>query len=106
MTTRRQTYCFRGLVLVLLLGVRGETPGLAHHTVFFPGFAGNELAQIELHAIEEGYGSTLPESGIPRVVTDEAVATAIFQQITDQTAQFGLPKLNLSRAKTTAIIRP
>jgi len=69
-------------------------------------FAGNELAQIELHAIEEGYGSTLPESGIPRIVTDDAVATAIFQQVTDQTAQFGLPKLNLSRAKATAIIRP
>ena len=69
-------------------------------------FAGNELAQIELHAIEEGYGTTLPESGIPRVVTDEAVATDIFRQITDQTAQFGLPKLNLTRSKTTAVIRP
>jgi hypothetical protein len=31
---------------------------------------------------------------------------AHFRQITDQTAQFGLPTLKLSPSKTTAVIRP
>jgi hypothetical protein len=67
---------------------------------------GNQLSQIALHPIEMGYGARLPDSGIPRVVTDVAVADEILEQITAQTAQFGLPALKLSRSKTTAIIRP
>lgn len=69
-------------------------------------FDGNQLAQIELHPIEEGYGAKLTESGIPRSVTDAATAAAIFGQITDQTEAFGLPKLNVSFVKNTAVIRP
>jgi hypothetical protein len=45
-------------------------------------FEGDQLSQIELHPIE------------------------ILEQITEQTAQFGLPALKLSRSKTTATIRP
>ncbi len=70
-------------------------------------FEGNQLSQIELHPIEEGYGSRLPESGIPRSVTDEASAADIFEQIIRQTESFGLPKLNLTHTKKrTAVIRP
>ncbi len=69
-------------------------------------FEGNQLAQIVLHPVEEGYGAKLPESGIPRLVTDAETAAAIFRQISEQTAAFGLPKLNVSYVKNTAVIRP
>jgi poly-gamma-glutamate synthesis protein (capsule biosynthesis protein) len=69
-------------------------------------FDGNRLSQVLLHPIELGYGSTLTESGIPRVVTDEATARDIFRQIADQTTQFGLPELNVSYSKASAVIRP
>ncbi len=69
-------------------------------------FDGNQLSRIELHAVEEGYGARLPESGIPRAVTDAAAASAIFRQIVEQTRQFGLPQLKVSYAEGTAVIRP
>ncbi len=70
-------------------------------------FDGNQLSEIRLHPIEEGYGSKLTMSGIPRLVTDPAVAARILGQITEQTAQFGLPKLNLTRtAQGGAVVRP
>ena len=69
-------------------------------------FEGNQLSRIELQAVEEGYGARLPESGIPRAVTDAAAAAAIFRQIVDQTARFGLPPLKVSYAEGTATIRP
>jgi poly-gamma-glutamate capsule biosynthesis protein CapA/YwtB (metallophosphatase superfamily) len=70
-------------------------------------FDGNQLSEIRLHPIEEGYGSKLTMSGIPRLVTDPAIAARILDQITEQTAQFGLPKLNLTRtAQGGAVVRP
>jgi hypothetical protein len=61
---------------------------------------------VELHPIELGYGSTLTASGIPRVATDAATAAGIFRQIVDQTARFGLPKLNIEYSHGIATIRP
>jgi poly-gamma-glutamate synthesis protein (capsule biosynthesis protein) len=69
-------------------------------------FEGNQLSQIVLHPVEEGYGAKLTESGIPQLVTNAATAAAIFKQIADQTAAFGLPKLNVGFVKNTAFIRP
>jgi poly-gamma-glutamate capsule biosynthesis protein CapA/YwtB (metallophosphatase superfamily) len=69
-------------------------------------FEGGQLARIELRAIEEGYGAPLTESGIPRMVTDPAAAAAIYRQVTDRTAAFGLPALNLAQSGSTATIRP
>jgi poly-gamma-glutamate capsule biosynthesis protein CapA/YwtB (metallophosphatase superfamily) len=69
-------------------------------------FEGNQLSRIDLHPVEEGYGERLPESGIPRAVTDAATASAIFKQIVDQTAQFGLPPLKVSYSGGAAVIRP
>ncbi len=69
-------------------------------------FDDNQLAQIQLYPVEDGYGARLTESGIPRLVTDDATATAIFRQITDRTQQFGLPQLNVAYANNVAVIRP
>ena len=69
-------------------------------------FDGNQLSQVELHPIELGYGSVLSESGIPRLATDTVTVDSIFRQIVDQTAQFGLPRLNITYAKGLAVIRP
>lgn len=69
-------------------------------------FDGRQLSRVELHPIELGYGSTLTESGIPRVATDAATAAGIFRQIVDQTANFGLPALNIEYSRGIAIIRP
>ena len=69
-------------------------------------FEGGQLARIELRAIEEGYGSPLTQSGIPRVVTDAAAAAAIYRQVSDRTAAFGLPALKLSQDGATATVRP
>ncbi len=69
-------------------------------------FEGGQLARIELHPIEEGYGDRLTGSGIPRKVTDPGTASAIFRQIVDQTAQFGLPALKVTYADGVAVVRP
>ena len=69
-------------------------------------FDGNQLSQIELHPVELGYGQTLTESGIPRLVSDASVATSIFSQIVTQTKQFELPSLKISYAKGVATIVP
>jgi poly-gamma-glutamate synthesis protein (capsule biosynthesis protein) len=69
-------------------------------------FEGNQLSQIVLHPVELGYGRPLTESGVPRLVADKATAADIFRQINEQTAQFGLPELNIRYTKTTAEIRP
>jgi poly-gamma-glutamate synthesis protein (capsule biosynthesis protein) len=54
-------------------------------------FQDNQLSELRLYPIEDGYGDRLPRSGIPRLVTDSAVAAAIFKEIEDQTRQYGLP---------------
>jgi poly-gamma-glutamate capsule biosynthesis protein CapA/YwtB (metallophosphatase superfamily) len=67
-------------------------------------FKGGELSEIVLHAIELGYGDRLTTSGIPRLVTDEAAALKILQQVRDQTARFGLPGLQLRYAGARGVI--
>lgn len=69
-------------------------------------FDGNQLSEVTLHPIEEGYGSKLLVSGIPRLVADPAAAAAIIGQIVEQTAGFGLPKLNITYTKQGAVVRP
>lgn len=69
-------------------------------------FAENRLSELVLHPVEEGYGERLTESGIPRLVTDEARAREIFAQITEQTARFGLPELEVRYSHAKAVIRP
>ena len=69
-------------------------------------FDGRQLSRVELHPVELGYGSTLTESGIPRIATDAATAAGIFRQIVEQTARFGLPTLNIEYSQGIAIIRP
>jgi hypothetical protein len=56
--------------------------------------------------VEDGYGERLTRSGIPRLVTDHSVATAIFKQISDATRQYGLPELEFSVANNVAVLRP
>jgi poly-gamma-glutamate capsule biosynthesis protein CapA/YwtB (metallophosphatase superfamily) len=69
-------------------------------------FDGNQLAELRLYPVEDGYGERLPLSGIPRLVKDPKVSAAIFKQITDATAGFGLPPLALSMAGNVATVRP
>ncbi len=69
-------------------------------------FRNQQLDHIVLHPIELGYGDPLTESGIPRMVTDNAMASEVLNQVTDQTEQFGLPALNISRSGNSAVIRP
>ncbi len=69
-------------------------------------FDGNQLAELRLYPIEEGYGQRLTTSGIPRLVTDGTLAASIFKQISDATAQFGLPPLAFSVANGVATLHP
>jgi poly-gamma-glutamate capsule biosynthesis protein CapA/YwtB (metallophosphatase superfamily) len=69
-------------------------------------FDGNQLAELRLYPVEEGYGERLPLSGIPRLVKDPKLSAAIFRQITDATVGFGLPRLVLSVAGNVATLRP
>jgi poly-gamma-glutamate capsule biosynthesis protein CapA/YwtB (metallophosphatase superfamily) len=68
-------------------------------------FSGNQLAELRLYPIEDGYGERLPKSGIPRLVADESVSAAIFKQIDDATRRFGLPRLEWSVADNVAALR-
>ncbi len=67
-------------------------------------FKDNQLSEVVLHPVELGYGDRLTTSGIPRLVADEAVAREILGQIVTQTAQFGLPALDLRYSGTSGII--
>ncbi len=69
-------------------------------------FEGNQLAELRLYPVEDGYGEKLPLSGIPRLVKDPAIAASIFKQITDATARFGLPPLDIGVQDGVAILRP
>ncbi len=69
-------------------------------------FDGNQLAELRLYPVEDGYGERLPRSGIPRLVKDPGVAAAIFKQITDATLQYGLPELKMNIGQGVAILRP
>ena len=69
-------------------------------------FDGNQLAEVRLYAVEDGYGDRLPKSGIPRLVTDRTSAETIFKQITDATTKFDLPPLFLKIDDGVATIRP
>jgi poly-gamma-glutamate capsule biosynthesis protein CapA/YwtB (metallophosphatase superfamily) len=68
-------------------------------------FRGNQLAELRLYPIEDGYGERLPKSGIPRLVTDGSVSAAIFKEIDDATRRFGLPRLEWSVADNVAALR-
>jgi poly-gamma-glutamate synthesis protein (capsule biosynthesis protein) len=69
-------------------------------------FEGNQLAELKLYPVEDGYGERLTRSGIPRLVTDQSVAMAIFKQISDATHQYGLPELDLGIADNVATLHP
>jgi poly-gamma-glutamate synthesis protein (capsule biosynthesis protein) len=68
-------------------------------------FRGNELAELRLYPIEEGYGERLPRSGIPRLVGDPPLAAAIFRQIDVATEQYGLPRIGWQIAGNIAVWR-
>jgi hypothetical protein len=87
-----------------------NTQSFAHDFTFrtviaISRFEGNQLAELRLYPVEDGYGERLPKSGIPRLVSDSGTATAIIKQITDATAQFGLSPLRVVMAGPTAIVR-
>jgi poly-gamma-glutamate capsule biosynthesis protein CapA/YwtB (metallophosphatase superfamily) len=67
-------------------------------------FSGNQLADLRLYPIEEGYGDRLPKSGIPRLVSDGAVSAAIFKQIEGATRRYGLPQLDWQIADNVATV--
>ena len=69
-------------------------------------FEHNQLAEVVLHPIQEGYGSRLLTSGIPRLVPAGPGAAAIIQQMVQQTARLGLPKLNVTFVNEAAVVRP
>jgi poly-gamma-glutamate synthesis protein (capsule biosynthesis protein) len=69
-------------------------------------FKNNQLSEVLLHPVELGYGDRLTTSGIPRLVTDEAVAREILGQIVTQTTRFGLPALDLRYSGTRGTIIP
>jgi poly-gamma-glutamate capsule biosynthesis protein CapA/YwtB (metallophosphatase superfamily) len=69
-------------------------------------FEGNQLAELRLYPVEDGYGERLPLSGIPRLVKDPEVSAAIFKQVADATLRFGLPPLSLTTNDNVAILRP
>jgi len=68
-------------------------------------FRGDQLSELQLYPIEEGYGERLPRSGIPRVVSDQAMAGEIFKEIDDATRRFGLPPLAMSVTGNVATVR-
>ena len=74
--------------------------------IAFSRFDGNQLAELRLYPVEDGYGERLPLSGIPRLVKDPKVSAAIFKQITDATENFGLPHLRVGVAGNVATLRP
>jgi poly-gamma-glutamate capsule biosynthesis protein CapA/YwtB (metallophosphatase superfamily) len=69
-------------------------------------FEGNQLAELKLYPVEDGYGERLTRSGIPRLVSDQSVATAIFNQIGAATRQYGLPGLDLGIVGNVATLHP
>ena len=69
-------------------------------------FEGNQLAELMLYPVEDGYGERLPLSGIPRLIKDAGVSAAIFRQVADATAAFGLPPPVFTIKDNIAILRP
>jgi poly-gamma-glutamate capsule biosynthesis protein CapA/YwtB (metallophosphatase superfamily) len=69
-------------------------------------FEGNQLSQVVLHPVELGYGDRLMTSGIPRLVADESIAREIFDQIVKQSADYGLPVLDIRYSGTQGIVNP
>ena len=68
-------------------------------------FENNEVSEVELQAVEGGYGEKLTRSGIPRRVLDAKAAAAIYQQIAEANRRFGLPILDLRLEGASARIR-
>jgi poly-gamma-glutamate capsule biosynthesis protein CapA/YwtB (metallophosphatase superfamily) len=67
-------------------------------------FQGNQLAELRLYPIEEGYGDRLPKSGIPRLVTEQSVSASIFKEIDQATRRYGLPRLEWSITDNIATV--
>ena len=65
-----------------------------------------ELARITLRPVEEGYGSRLLESGLPRLVSNDTHAADIIAQIAARNAEFGLPALNLESSGRAIVVKP
>lgn len=61
-------------------------------------FDGSQVSAVCLYPIDSGYGRRLTESGIPVLVHDKSVASAIVRQITEATADYGLPPLSVKVA--------
>jgi len=68
-------------------------------------FTANALAELRLYPIEEGYGERLPKSGIPRLVTDPRLATAILARIQQATREFDLAPLDWQVVRGVATLR-
>jgi len=69
-------------------------------------FSGGRLEQVELHAVDLGYGNPLLTSGVPQLVEDAGRAQTIVQRMIDQNRILGLPALQVQRRGTVAVIRP
>jgi poly-gamma-glutamate synthesis protein (capsule biosynthesis protein) len=69
-------------------------------------FDGNQLSEVKLHPVELGYGDRLTTSGIPRLVSDEATARGILQQIEVQTEKYGLPPLQIRYSGGAGVVAP
>ncbi len=68
-------------------------------------FEADQLAELRLYPVEDGYGERLPLSGIPRLVRDPAVCASIFGQVRDATMRFGLPQLEFRPVECVAVLR-
>lgn len=76
-----------------------------HTVIAVSRFEHNELAELRLFPVEDGYGERLPKSGIPRRVSDAGAATAIIGEIQKATAAFGLPRLDIDVKDNVAALR-
>jgi hypothetical protein len=56
--------------------------------------------------VELGYGDRLTTSGIPRLVADETATREIIDQMVRQTAEYGLPVLNIRYSGNRGIVIP
>ena len=68
-------------------------------------FSGGRLAGVTLFPVALGYGETLRTSGTPRLERNPERAAAIFRQIKERTAAFGLAPLNYTVVRGAASVQ-
>ena len=68
-------------------------------------FSGGRLAGVTLFPVALGYGETLRTSGTPRLERNPERAAAIFRQIQERTAAFGLAPLNYTVVRGAASVQ-